>query len=458
MRSTSLVAVCMVLVAVATGCQKQLNTTYGPSRGYSANRSINGFSALRGAFVQDGFQDRDVHRLTHRVRRAYVIVWTPTQPYGVEQRTSRWLEQWLRQGSRTLVYVLPDSGSESAYYSEAERFTSASQRLEYRRKSAESLVVEHQWQNNRSVLPSNGWFAAKPKIQRSRLRPTSDAEAPWDAFTTGDGEEATDFRTEWVIERFDPENKEQVGSYAWQQTGPGQMSWEAGTTVVGKLEMEFTSLVQTESGETVIAKMTHERWNGSQIVVVAGGSLLTNYALAHRGNQRLARQLIDATRRPLLESEMVDEESFRLDDGEAPLAGFAMAPWSMPISERVGEIPRASGWELLTVYPMGLVTMHAAILGIVICLMLLPVFGRPRPEDRSGLTHFGDHIDAVATLMRRRGGEAYARKKISDYMKRVRGETAGPWIEPDEKPKPTIAKLPPGAKNDRPTSEIENNS
>jgi hypothetical protein len=34
-------------------------------------------------------------------------------------------------------------------------------------------------------------------------------------------------------------------------------------------------------------------------------------------------------------------------------------------------------------------------------------------------------------LMKRVGGENYARGRISDYMKRMHGETSGPWVIPD---------------------------
>jgi hypothetical protein len=91
----------------------------------------------------------------------------------------------------------------------------------------------------------------------------------------------------------------------------------------------------------------------------------------------------------------------------------------------------ASGMELLTVCPMSLVTMHGVMLGLVICLMLLPIFGRPRKIQRARHSNFGDHLDAVAALMNKAGGERYARARISEYMKRMHGETTGPWILPD---------------------------
>jgi hypothetical protein len=98
--------------------------------------------------------------------------------------------------------------------------------------------------------------------------------------------------------------------------------------------------------------------------------------------------------------------------------------------------------ELLTVWPMSLVTMHGVILGLVICLMLMPIFGRPKRIRRSKQSHFGDHLDAVAALMNRTGGERYARARISEYMKRMHGETSGPWVLPDSPGQGPGATLP----------------
>ena len=133
------------------------------------------------------------------------------------------------------------------------------------------------------------------------------------------------------------------------------------------------------------------------------------------------------TMAPLVEATGSFQE-VRLADGTKPIVSFASASYSMPISERNGEIPRSSGAEFFTEFPLSFVTLHLAILGFVICLMLLPIFGRPRHVDRGVLTHFGDHLSAVATLMKRQGGESFARRRISEYMKRVRDETTGPWV------------------------------
>jgi hypothetical protein len=78
--------------------------------------------------------------------------------------------------------------------------------------------------------------------------------------------------------------------------------------------------------------------------------------------------------------------------------------------------------------------------------MLWPTFGRPRNLDRTQQNDFGDHLDAVAALMNKAGGEDYARARISEYMKRMHGETSGPWVLPDA---PVAARRPPPARKPR---------
>lgn len=423
----------LAVILASTGCQRRLRTSYGSSTGILAKQSVNGFTTFRQAFDTAGFSHRDVNRLTNRVRRASVLVWTPTHPTGIEIATTRWLERWLRIGNKTLIYVVPDSGSETAFYREARPFAAPDQRLEYRRKYAESLISEHQWQLQRTALQSNGWFSLRPKVQRTRTEGAAASESTqWNEHVA----DSAPRQFEWVIEEFDKDANQQ-GTQITATVGPGSTPW-GGIGVVSPTttEVEFRSLVQSSNGDALVASVTSKRWNGSQILIVAGGSLLTNYGLTHADNQRLADQLIDDSLQTLVNGGVIDSQSHLMANGSEPQVGFATADGAFPISELNAEIPRASGAEILTVFPISFVTIHIALLGFVFCLMLMPVFGRPRPINRAVLTHFGDHLDAVATLMRRRGGEAFAKRRISDYMKHVRDETSGPWVMDEPQPQP----------------------
>ena len=412
----------------ASGCSDALPTGYGVSKGFLAQRSVNGFTTLRGAFREAGFYDRELTRLTDRSRRMSVVVWTPSHPAGIEVRTTAWFDRWFTMGNKTLIYVIPDSGSESDFYRDARPFASPAQRLEYRRKYAERLIVEHGWQLQRTPIPSNGWFSVKPKVQRSQME-FADDEIAMDLDWTVPDEDGRPRRFEWVIEAYDAKDKTQQTGGMWQPVGPGSPSISFNTAVVASsTSVDFEPVLVSEDGDTLVARVTSKRWKGSQILVVAGGSLLTNYGLTRPANQELADQLIETSIQNLIDGNVLDEKTRLLSGGVQPQVGFSNANGVMPISEKVGEIPKASGAELLTVFPISFVTIHLAVIGFVICLMLLPIFGRPQQVDRGVLTHFGDHLSAVATLMRRRGGETYARRRISDYMRLVREETSGPWV------------------------------
>ncbi|MEL6107372.1 MAG: hypothetical protein AAFU85_15135 [Planctomycetota bacterium] len=445
------------------GCGPKLGTGYGKSKGYLARRSVNGFSALREAYVKSGFKHRDLTRLTSRVRNANVIVWTPTHPSAIQVKTTRWFESWLTSGHKTLVYVLPDSGSEADYYREASGTAIPVQRLEYRRKYAESLNRAHRWELNRYQYPSNGWFDASPKLQSSPLLVDENATNAWRVPNDSPGEAVPlaeqEVRSEWTLHPYKSvdnsgNNANNVPVTITQPTGPGSVIPSLNTsTTPSRTEVDFASLVETEGGDTVVAKVTSKRWKNSQILVVASGSMLTNYGLTAAANRRLASRLIDASFEPMVVGGIVDAELRLLADGSEPQAAFASAEGQFPISEKVDGIPRATGAELLTVYPISLVTMHMAVIGMVICLMLLPTFGRPRTISRRALTHFGDHLDAVGTLMRRRGGASFARQRISEYMKRVRGETSGNWVLRD---RPKAAPTPAGASADESKTSVAN--
>ena len=289
------------------------------------------------------------------------------------------------------------------------------------------------WRLNRNAVPSNGWFNVVPLVQRKSV---SEVDGAWQK-ALGKQAKETNFSIEFELKPYakaknngnPPKPANPFGGQG--PTGPtsGGNVWSYPTeTSPTGTKVVFEESVVTDSGSPIVAEITSKKWKGSKVIVVAGGSLLTNYAFTRPFNRRLAQQII---------RESTPKQSTDLR------AGFLTSNWnSIPVSEKTPGVPKASGMELLTVWPISLVTMHGVLLGLVICLMLLPVFGRPRRVERTKQSDFGDHLDAVAALMNRAGGERYARSRISEYMKRLHGETAGPWVLPDQHV-PAAAPLPP---------------
>ncbi len=453
--ATAFVACCM------TGCSTRFDASYGASSGMSGRNSLNGFGALRSSFEKADYQVRDVRRLTDRTSKNEVIVWTPTVMRSVDIRVTRWFERWLARGGRTLVYIVPDSGSEAAYWVQAGKSAPPKQRMEYRRRAARKLNERMQWTINRRQTHSNGWFVVKPQ---SQMFPRDDLQFKgWSLPAQANDDDASTMLTEYVIEPIEqpqptagpntpPTNTPPTNTPPATPavsvapttvtdtgaTGPAAPYPAYDENEVTRTEVDFESLVQTKSGQTIVAEITSEKWRDSKIVVVAGGSLLTNFAFTQPTSRHLAAELIATCQADSAAAEASGATADRTDRGrgaDEPVAGFLLTSYSkIPVSESKSGIPQASGMEVLTTWPISLVTIHAALLGFVVCIMLLPIFGRPKAIDRGSTSHFRDHLDAVAHLMMSARGEKYARSRISQYMRRMKGESSGPWVIDDKPP------------------------
>ncbi len=415
--ATRLIAIigALLLTSVTIGCGS-LATHYGDSSGRNGEQSLNGFGAFRQAFKNAGFEHRDVSRLSNRVLKNDVLVWTPSNHRSFDPQVTRWLEQWLAQGDRTLVFVIPDSGSEADYWLDASKLAPPEQRLEYRRRAARSINQRMQWRLNRSTPVSNGWFVGTPLPQSHTIEQLGGS---WAGAIGEELDGSHSYTVEWAIEPdANGTSAPPTTAAAANQNSTGPVSPQSNNPPNSSITSTPVSMqprLQDQSGTVIVAEMQSKQWSGSQIIVVGGGSLLTNYAFTKPFPRSLADQIVSV--------------AVKSTTSSTPRAGFiSIDAQSLPVSESKPGVPKASGWELLTTWPMSLVTVHAALLGLVICLMLLPSLGRARHVRYHAKGNFGDHLDAVATLMNRAGGEGFARHRISEYMRRIHGETQGPWV------------------------------
>lgn len=388
-RLLTTVMTCTLLLA--SGCEK-LTTDYGKTSGSSAYSSINGYGTFRQAIKNAGFADREMSRLTDRLKRSTdLVVWAPQNTKPLNREAVEWIDSWLKQANRTLVYISPDSGSEVEYWKATMALAPPEKRMEYRRRAANSQTQRRQNQFNASQPPSYKWFTITELPKPETVKGAKGPWAPQDAGTGNTRNRGT-------------------GNIASPVT---PLEYKVSTAPNSKKDTSRV-LLETKNGTPFVVKITSDQWNNSQIFVVSSGSLLSNFGLTQRSNQLLADKLI---------------QSAASVKKPGPQAGFLNNNGSdLIVSNADNGPPVASGMEVLTVWPISLLTMHGIFLGFVICLMLLPIFGRPRKILHVTSGNFGHHLDAVASLMLRVGGEKYARAKISDYMKRMRGETSGPWI------------------------------
>jgi len=377
---------CSLLLTV--GCL-ELATDYGKTSGSSAYSSINGYGTFRQAIKNAGFTDREMNRLTDRLKSSTdLVVWAPQNDVPLNPEAVAWIDSWLKQANRTLVYISPDSGSEAEYWATTMATAPAEKRMEYRRRVATSQTQRQQIRFTTRQPPSYEWFTISELSQPETIKGVKGS---------------------WAAKALDG-NTQSTGTVELPLT---PLEYEV-STALSPSDDTTSVLLETNNGTAYVAKVTSNKWNGSQIFVISSGSLLSNFGLTQRSNQLLADKIIK-------EAALAKNSGLR--------AGFLNNNGTaLTVSNANNGAPVPSGMELLTVWPISLLTMHGIFLGFVICLMLWPIFGRPRKIFHITSGNFGHHLDAVAALMKRVGGERYARTKISDYMKRVRGETAGPWI------------------------------
>lgn len=422
------VALLVLVLASLLGCGQELSTEYGKSSGTEGLNSVNGFGALRQSLELNGWQTRDIRQLSDRLQQLDAIVWIPTTATPPNLTTLDWFADWLRSRPRTLIYVIADPGSESEYWESVAALATPAQRLEFRRKAAARLAEEmtdkHWGVDGDDHYLDLTWFAAR---WRGGATPV------------------------WEIVPQVPPTSVPVSNGSAPATGPGYKpftgdsseSFFGGERQIAPVDIDLlrmTPLAQAADGTPLAVRIDSEPAGPyiptsdgtfaptpvglapSRVIVVAGGSLINNFAVAQYEQpqgRRLVRQLI--------------QELERSPNSTSRRAGFLVAgPQGVPIVLPGEDKPSTgSGSEWLTVWPLSLISLHLAVIGIIACLIMLPIFGRPRKLRESSSGDFSDHIHAVAQLMKRTGGEAVARERISEYFRKVRGETTGPWVIAD---------------------------
>jgi len=438
----SLLLVALLLVGCSRGTS--LETGYGDSHGRSGYNSINGFGALRESFHDAGWESRTLSRLGERMLRLDAMVWTPSDSTGIRGAETAWFEDWLSSGNKTLIYVIYDGGSEADYWRNAIPFAPPGQRFEYRRREARAQIERERLLTTRYVLPDNGWFQAAPLPYPQPVTQTFGAWAT--AEETHQGELA-DPDTGPAIPRApipgvatgELQVLVRVGNFQRSTVQPGNATKPAGTAsqaTNGPVQVDpvqvdpganiteenlsssttktkLRAVLANEQETPLVTRIRSPDWKQSQIFIVSGGSLLNNYGLTTKAGREISTKLLAASGPP-------GEVGFLLSDASG-----------VRISDSFSDADRKTGMELLTVWPLGLVTIHLLMIGIIICFILFPIFGRPRQQEKPSQNDFADHIDAIANLMKRMDSDDYAKQRISEYMRRVRGETRGPWLLPE---------------------------
>jgi hypothetical protein len=397
----------LLLLVTAIGCGRAgVGTTYGQRRGAEGGPSVNGTAVFAGMFEETGHRVFTWRRLSPKLEQCNTIVWFPDdfQPPTLEQRD--FLERWLdRESGRTLIYVGRDYDAEIDYWRHVQAVAPAEQIMEVTRRMATAQARHDAARASMPAAETADWFT----LWRDQPpRKVASIEGPW-------SEDTDVAKTEIVL-----------NARLEVLTAEENKAWYEREDNVWEEQAEFTRLLASE-GESIVTQVSVPEWDESKILVVSNGSFLLNLPLVNHEHRKLAGKLIsecDPGRVVFLESSYGGPPVYDEEPGT--------------------EIP--TGFAAFTAWPLGFILLHFAVFGILLCIALFPIFGRPRGEaSRVGLStsatvapgaepaasasrsvvraSFGNHITALGELLETTEDRQYARQRIIYYHEHVRRDS-----------------------------------
>jgi len=340
---------------LAAGCsgEPEIDTEYGRS---NPSRSVNGTAVLAEMFEDAGHRVITWRRLSPKLREADTIVWIPDNMSPPSLPVRNWFENWLSRPGHRLIYVGRDYDAAPQFWKSIQPGDTAARQKEYERRAD---AAQQYFDHRRRDLPAGedaSWFTVSKSSNR---RQVTTLAGPW-----SDGIDAA--KTEIVLH--------------------------------GKLEPADVADTLLRSDEDVLVS-AQDFGRGSELIVVNNSSFLLNMPLVNHEHRKLAGKLIN---RIGPDQKVVFLES-RYGDP--------------PIVDEEPEPKAPTGVELFSenAYPLNMVLLQVALVGLVLILSRWPIFGLPRDLPGPPQSDFGLHIEAVGRLLRKTRNRGYANQRVGRY-------------------------------------------
>ncbi len=415
---------------LACGCSsRDLETDYGRHRQRGESGSVNGTDVLAGMFSDAGhsiyFRSRII---TSEMEAADTIVWFPNDHAPPREEVCLWFDEWLAgEPGRTLVYVGRDFNAAPLYY----EFL-ANHRRKTRKQTPKQQGTKQPEQPTKEKRDSLGLgHLTTDELDTDEL---DTDELDTDELDTDELD--TDERETDEDVTADPDVPEECEWFGYQSAmlrhveqlgGPWARGIDAAKADVWlgtwmKPDGEYQRLLTT-GDDLLVTRLTWPYWDGSQLLLVANGSFLLNMPLVNHENRRLAGLLIGAT-----------GTSGRVVFLESGRGGPAIDPPHVA----------SSLWTLFRAWPLGVILLQLAAVGVIFCFARWPIFGRPKQPPPEVTADFSKHVAAVGKLLSRTRDRAFLTEFMSGDESRAAapsptstpGRTAGPGLEsppPDTK-------------------------
>jgi hypothetical protein len=434
----------LLATVLLSGCASQVREAYGESDGYYAKSSPAGLSILRAMVESNGFKTHSMRSLSPASRQRFnTIVWCPDTFPNHKKQTIDWLTQWLASGDKTLVYIGRDFSPHASYWKEVatrvegeaaspskwivarEHAASATSRLDAKRRVARpvSLTPWCAWEFRAGIFRSVqelegpwsiGIHTAPSRIQvRSspmQIRPSRVAEWVRRLESRANAASTAPPARPGIPANANPPNYQETMTELDEQ----QLEIAKGMGALGGSTWEV--LLADERQTSLIARNEVDPISRSKVILVCNNSLFCNYSMLQPAHRQLALNMIA-----------------EFSPGNV---GF-LAGTSDPKLRTDDYDDQQKGFEMLTTWPLNVVTIHAAFIGLALIIAAYPIFGRPGRVKATSSADFGKHIEAVGALMAKSGDKQFARKQIADYFRNVRKDSSSPWSNPGNIESPT---------------------
>ena len=180
---------------------------------------------------------------------------------------------------------------------------------------------------------------------------------------------------------------------------------------------KMRSRLSSEDDRPLVAEITKPNWKNSRVFVVSNASLISNISLTNIHNLAIAKKLVD----------------------ELPSTNIGFIGGSHdPIVRTDDSSDQQKGFEMLTIWPLNVISLHAVFLGMLVLLAAFPIFGRAKQLPKKSTREFGQHIEAVGGLLFKSRDKSYAIATIAEYFRIVRKEPTSVWakVEPLDQQEP----------------------
>lgn len=455
-------------VCILVGCTGQVRQEYGYSESALAEQSPGGLSVFREIVKARKLSTETMVSLQPSMEnRVSTIVWTPDYfPQHTKPVLDR-LDLWLRQGGKTLVYIGRDYSPHADYWervaddlsnglSVQERArmkiqaANSANQLDDKRDTHRDLLITpwFYWRKTpgafRNVTNFQGDWSGDPSLTKCSI-PLRSSLHPFDLNQLGLLTKELDWNTIATTPPMPtpapPRKSQFILPNLFKPLGVRYANiWNTDDEELLRIAKgvlrsdmgETNTLLASADGLPLISSVAY-RNSSSRVIVLSSSAAISNINLLNPANRNLANKIVD-----------------QFSSGTV---GFVSMDTEPPIKEGTSQ-EENKGFEMLTVWPFNVITIHAAMVAMVALIAAFPIFGRPKTLPTTSQADFGEHVESMGELLRATGGRQLAKYAISRYFRLVRRDTQSPWVQRESTNTDTSTNAPSVYTSDKPEGSI----